>query len=159
MRFADVYTVQVAEVADNFNAKVKTPEARIAALRWKLGQATSAYIDASGPNPYLNALDMLVLVTLSRMVVEDYGFSTFGEEVLPVLEKHRQLETNAWSLAAGILKPAQQQELRDLIQEWRQKNPHQRSVGQFDFMNLHWRWENRPSRKPPSPRAFQSVVH
>ena len=47
------------------------------ALRWKLGQATSAYTDATGQNPAVNALDMLVLVTMARMVVEEYGIRDF----------------------------------------------------------------------------------
>ena len=64
-------------------------------LKWKLGQATSAYTDATGPNAALNALD-LVLVTASRMVVEDHGSQIFGEAALPLVETQRQLETNAW---------------------------------------------------------------
>ena len=73
MRFADSYVACIAQAADDFGAKVGTPKARLAALKWKLGQATSAYTDATGPNPVVNALDMLVLVSVSRMVVEDYG--------------------------------------------------------------------------------------
>ncbi len=72
MRFADIYATTVAEVSDETAARVGTPELRLGMLRWKLNQATAAFIDASDPNPALNALDMLVLVTLSRMVVEDY---------------------------------------------------------------------------------------
>jgi hypothetical protein len=133
MRFADSYVATIAQAADEFGAKVGTPKARLAALKWKLGQATSAYINATGPSPVVNALDMLVLVTVSRMVAEDYGVETFGDAALPLLETQRQQETNAWLLANGMLKPPQQQELRDLIQEWRQKNPHQRYVGAVRF--------------------------
>ena len=34
-------------------------------------QATGAFTIATGPNPELNAIDMLVFATLSRMVIED----------------------------------------------------------------------------------------
>ena len=51
-------------------ARARSPDARIDALRWKLGQATAAWVDASGVNPVLNMLDLVVLATMSRMVVE-----------------------------------------------------------------------------------------
>ena len=79
MRFADSYASLEAEAADDFIAKAATPEARIAGVKWKLGQATAAYIDATGPNAALNALDLVVLATASRMVVESYGMEVFGE--------------------------------------------------------------------------------
>ena len=159
MRFADGYVATVAQAADEFGAKAGTPKARLAALKWKLGQATSAYIDATGPNPVVNALDMLVLVTVSRMVLEDYGVETFGEAVLPVLETQRQLETNAWMLANGMLKPAQQQELRDLIQEWRQKNPHQRYVGAIRFREFATALGRTPTQSSAMPTSIFSLLY
>jgi len=108
MRFADDYAATVAQAADDFASKVATPNARIAALKWKLNQANSAYIAASGLHPTLNALDLVVLATASRMVVEDYGVGqVFGAEALPVLETHRKLETNAWLLVNAVLTPGQ----------------------------------------------------
>src|SRR5208282_2382280 len=125
MRFADTYVATVAQACDDVTAEATNSDIRLAALRWKLGQASSAYTDATGQNPAVNALDMLVLVTMARMVVEEYGVETYGDAILPLLATQRNLETNAWTLAGGVLKPAQQQQLRDLIQEWRAKNPHQ----------------------------------
>lgn len=129
MRFADSYAATVAQAVDELSAQVTTPEARLTAMRWKLSQATAAYVDATGPSPVLNALDMVVLATLSRMVMEDELDQTFGEMGRPLLEAHRRLETSAWDAVNRLLKPAQQHEFRNLIQEWRQKNPHQRYVG------------------------------
>ncbi len=112
MRFADVYTVQVAEAADNLAPKLKHLERAWRRCAGNWDKPPRLTLTLRGPNPYLNALDMLVLVTLSRMVVEDYGVHTFGDDAVPILEKQRQLETNAWSLASGLLKPVQQQELK-----------------------------------------------
>ena len=133
MRFADTYVATVAQACDDITAKATNSDIRLVALRWKLGQATSAYTDATGQNPAVNALDMLVLITMARMVMEDYGVETYGDAILPLLNTQRNLETNAWTLAGGVLKPSQQQELRDLIQEWRAKNPHQRYIGPIRF--------------------------
>jgi hypothetical protein len=159
MRFADSYVASVAQAADEFGAKVGTPKARLAALKWKLGQATSAYTDATGPSPVVNALDILVLVTVTRMVAEDYGVETFGDAILPLLETQRQQETNAWSLANGMLKPAQQQELRDLIQEWRQKNPHQRYVGAIRFREFATALGKPQTPATTSPTSVFSLLY
>lgn len=133
MRFADVYATTIAQASDDLAEQLTTPQARLEALRWKLSQATSAFIDASGPNPNLNALDILVLVTLSRIVAEDHQLEVFGDAALPLVESHRTLETEAWMLARPAIKPPQQQELRDMIQEWRRKNPNQNYIGAIRF--------------------------
>jgi methyl-accepting chemotaxis protein len=159
MRFADSYVAEVAQVADEFSAKVGTSNARLAALKWKLGQATAVYTDATGPNSVVNALDMLVLVTITRMVIEDYGVETFGDAILPVLETQRKLETNAWMIASGMLKPAQAQELRDLIQEWRQKNPHQHYVGAIRFREFATALNRMPSQNATAPTSIFSLLY
>jgi hypothetical protein len=61
-------------------------------------------------------------------VLEDEINSSFGPEALPLLAVHRELETNAWNWAQKILRPEQQKELRDMIEDWRRKNPDQRHV-------------------------------
>jgi len=133
MRFADIYSTTVAQACDDFSSSVGTPEARLDALRWKLGQSTAVFIDASNPNPTLNVLDVLVLATLSRMVVEEHYVRKFGAAAQPWLETQRRLEADAWTLADSVLKPSQQQELRDMIQDWRRKNPNQRYIGAVRF--------------------------
>lgn len=130
MRFADEYSMTVAQAAEDFADSLGTYEAREAAAAIKLGQAQAAIINAAGQNPTVNALDMVVLATLSRMVAEDYLVGQrFGEKARPLVEAGHKLETNAWLLAARVLKPDQQQELRELILEWRRQNPHTRYVG------------------------------
>jgi hypothetical protein len=140
MRGADSYVSVVAQAANDFAAKVGTVDGRIAALEWKLRQGTSAFDIAAGENPRLNAVDLVVLATLSRRVVENYWVGQkFGKAALPLLEVHRNLETNAWALIATVLTFEQRVELRDLIEQWAQNNPDQRYVGSArlrDFMHL-----------------------
>jgi len=129
MREADQFVGVVAQASDDFSARVGTIEARDAAQQWKLNEATVAYADASGENPTFNAVGMVTLASLSRMVVEDYWVGKkWGEAARPLLEAHRLLESNAWALVAGILTPDQQNELRGFIREVRKRNPDQRYV-------------------------------
>ena len=157
-RLADNYVAKVAQACDDATANTTNRDFRLAALRWKLGQATSAYTDATGPNPALNALDMLVLVTMARMVVEGYGVDTYGDAILPWLDTQRQLETDAWTLASGVLRPGQQQELRDLIQAWRKKNPHQRYIGPIRFREFVTALGKNPTPATTAPTSIFSLL-
>ncbi|HEX3857106.1 MAG TPA: hypothetical protein VHY30_07415 [Verrucomicrobiae bacterium] len=159
MRFADTYVATIAQACDEISAQATNSEVRLKALRWKLGQATSAYTDAAGQNPAVNALDMLVLVSISRMVVEDHGVETYGSAVLPLLEAQRNLETNAWTLAGGLLKPSQQKELQDMIQEWRQKNPDQRYIGQIRFREFVTALGRSPTPAKAAPTSLFSLLY
>ncbi len=108
MRFADIYAATVAQACDDVSTRATNLDLRLSVLRWKLGQATSAYTDATGENPAVNALDLLVLTTMARMVIEDYGMHTYGDAVRPLLDTQLRLETNVWTMARGVLKPAQE---------------------------------------------------
>ena len=67
MRFADTYVATISQAVDDFTALPSTSlEARATAVRWKLSQGTIAYVNATGPNPVLNLLDMVVLASISR---------------------------------------------------------------------------------------------
>ncbi len=159
MRFADTYVATVAQACDDVAAKTTNSDMRLTMLRWKLGQATSAYTDATGQNPAVNALDMLVLTTMARMVVEEYGVETYGDAILPLLAAQRNLETNAWTLAGGVLKPSQQQELRDLIQEWRAKHPHQRYIGPIRFREFVAALGKVPTKAASGPTSIFSLLY
>jgi hypothetical protein len=124
-RFSDELTALVAQAADSFAAQAGTPQARATALAWKTGAATAAMINATGSNPTANLLDMVVWATLERMAFEEYWLPRYGKPVEPILAVTRELEEEVWSMAARVLTPAQAQDLRELIQEWREKHPEQ----------------------------------
>ena len=137
MREADLYAATVAAASDDFRTTVGTMEARDTAQQWKLMEGTAAYIIATGDNPLLNAADMLVLATLSRYVVEDYWVGKkFGDAARPLLETHRKLETNAWTVARIVLTPSQQDEVRRLLDEYRQRFPDLRYVAAVRIQEL-----------------------
>jgi hypothetical protein len=127
MRFADGFASEIAQAADDFALKVGTSEAKQVALKWKLGEATAAYIDASGDNPIVNALDSVVLATVSRIIAEDSELvQTWPEPAQPLLAVQRRQETNSWALVKGVLTPDQEQDLQKLILQWRKQNPNVR---------------------------------
>ncbi len=134
MRFADTYVAVVSQGCDDIAASTTNNTIRFASLRWKLQQATAAYNDATGDNPSMNALDILVLATMARNVVQDYGVSLYGTNIIqPLLTAQISMESNAWQMASAFLTPSQQTELKNLIDEWRRKNPNQNDVGPIRF--------------------------
>ena len=159
MRFADTYSATVAQACDDVTIKATNSAVRLAVLRWKLGQSTSAFVDATGPNPAVNALDMLVLTTMARMVIQDYGVETYGDAIQPLLAAQESLETNVWLLARGVLKPVQEKELKDLIQEWRAKNPHQRYVGPIRFREFVTALGKTPTQASSGPTSIFSLLY
>jgi hypothetical protein len=137
MRFADEYAGRTRESVNQFQKGLEDPDERLLAQNWKVQQASSAYTIASGPNPISNALDMVVLASLSRMVIDDTWVSdNYGERALPVRETHRSLEAGAWQLVDGVLTPEQVVKLRELITQWRAQHPHVRSVAYIHFRDF-----------------------
>ncbi len=137
MREADSYATMVAQACDDMAATNQTVEADMFALRWKLEQATAAYINATEDNPAVGIVDMLVLSTLSHSVLESpWVTNRFGESVIPLLEVHRKLEKTCWLVAEQVLTPTQQEDLRMLIDEWIAKNPNQRYVAALRFRDF-----------------------
>ena len=137
MRFADEYAGRSRETVTQFQNGLEDPDERLVAQNWKVQQASSAYTIASGPNPVSNALDMVVLASLSRMVVDDtWASGQYGARSKPLRETHRALEDGAWQLVNGVLTPEQVAKLRELIVQWRAQHPQVRSVAYIHFRDF-----------------------
>jgi hypothetical protein len=137
MRFADEYVGGIIEPIRTFQQATNDTGERLAAQNWKLSQSTSAYTIASGPNPVVNALDMVVLASLSRMVAEDaWVGERFGERAVPLREAHRRLEPRARQLLVNVLTDEQSAQLQQLIDEWRMRNPSVRAVAYVHFSDF-----------------------
>jgi hypothetical protein len=129
MRFADEYTARVADQVVAFQRGTDDPGERLAAQSWLVSQATAAFTIASGANAELNAIDMLVFATLSRMVIEDrWAGELYGRRADGLLAAHVALEDRIWSFSGEVLTPAQRDELRSSLETWHRENPLLRAV-------------------------------
>jgi hypothetical protein len=138
MRFADEYVGLTREALNHFQAESQNPEERLTVQNWKIQQATAAYTIASGPNPVNNALDMVVLASLSRSILDEtwVGEEYTGARADPVREAYRSVATDAWQLMTGILTEAQTERLRELLKRWREEHPHVRVVADIHFRDF-----------------------
>ncbi|MCE9592991.1 MAG: hypothetical protein K8S98_02255 [Planctomycetes bacterium] len=98
---------------------------RRAAIENKLATVSAALSIASSPNPNVALADMIVMVTLQRMVLETPAASErYGDELVGVLiATYRDQEAKIWRIAARAMTAAQRRELRELIAAWRAENP------------------------------------
>lgn len=128
LRFADEFAMRMTMGVEKMQHS-PGPMTAAEALRWKIALGTEINAIVSGPNAMANLLDMTVFVTATRAALEAHWRPrVFGDSALPLLEASRQAETNIWHLAARVLKPAQQSELREAIEQWHQDNPVPESV-------------------------------
>jgi hypothetical protein len=123
LRFTDEFTAQA--IAGIEKLRYGTNEVGAAdELQWKIMVTTETTSIASGPNATANLLDMTVFVTVSRIAVEEHWQPhMFGESAAPLLESCRNAEKLIWQLVGNVLKPEQQTELRQAIEQWRRQNP------------------------------------
>jgi hypothetical protein len=139
MRFAGRSAERVDDAYFKLEEHFKTPKARRAALENSSAYVTSALDIAIGPNPEVNMLDMVVFVTLTRIVVEEYWVpKVFGDEAKILVEVFRNNEAEIWSIAGKVLTPQLQQELRDLIRQWRDRDPDRVYVEAARFGDFAW---------------------
>jgi hypothetical protein len=123
MRFADQYLEQMVRAMEPLADQAGRGEARVAILTWQLSNATAAVQIAAGPNPITNAVDMLVMVSLNRRVVESRWPDQHREAVHSALQSYRALEQDAWQLLEGVGSEEQHEELRQLLDAWFAENP------------------------------------
>ncbi len=127
MRFADRFDAQIVQAAHDATARAGTPDARMRNLAWSIPARVSALTIATGSNPYMDLVDMLVLARLGRMVREEHQTSstTENEEGVTVVEAFRNLEKDIWTVAKRTLDQKQLDAIGAIVDTWHKENPDQ----------------------------------
>jgi hypothetical protein len=129
MNFADRFAGSMVEAYDELAARTPRADLKRLIIERKLISVASAYMNAVEPNPIVGLLDMLVMARLLREVSEDAWFSEmFTENASRIAIKLKAQEADIWNLAARYVTEAQLEELRDVIDKWRQAHPDERYV-------------------------------
>jgi hypothetical protein len=123
MRFADLYVERVVQRTEQLAQEIQAAELRLTVFNWQFTQATAAVQIAAGPNPVANAVDMVVLVSLNRRIVETSWVERYGDAASVVVRSYQSLEQEAWQLLDGVGTPAQLAELDAALSRWSEDNP------------------------------------
>jgi hypothetical protein len=126
---------------------------RLLAHQTKLANIAGALIIASDPNPQVALADIVALVSLQRIVLENpYAAQALGAPAAArVADVYREQERVAWDLTAEFWTPAQQEELRQLIETWRKEHPEAREVSTVRL--LRYAKDRQLSAAPSSGRT------
>ncbi len=134
MDFADDMTVRLAEAMDQIESLPLPMEARVAAHRIKYTVAHGATLIASAQNPRIALVDMLVMITLQRALIErDMAAGFFGTETGRLRLLFEQSERQIRGLAERSLTPEQLAEIDRLIAAWLEENPTRRYAAYVRF--------------------------
>jgi len=134
MSFADRFAAEIYETTTRVESGIESPELRLLMAKTRLYSMSSIYDIVSGPYIGVALFDTLVLVTLKRILLQEYWLpQVLGDKGEPMLDTYQRLEDDIWSIAAKYMTPDQQRDLRDVIIAWRESNPHQVGV---DFIRF-----------------------
>lgn len=134
MDFADDMMVRLAEAMDQIEVLPLSMDARVAAHRLKYTIAHGATLIASAQNPRIALVDMLVMITLQRALIErDMTAGFFGTETGRLRTMFEQSERQIRTLAERSLTPEQLAEIDRLIAAWLEENPGRRYAAYVRF--------------------------
>jgi len=133
MSYADRFASILILAFENFEALKPTPEARHAIMGDTLYTLSAVLTIAAGPNPQTALLDMVVLTTLGRIIYQDNMRRKYGKPLEVMAKGYRQMEADIWGIAAKVLFVEQQEELRQLIMQWRESNPKRTAFNYLRF--------------------------
>lgn len=127
-RFADRFYTSVTQATNQIrNEPNQSPQIRLLMHQWKTVSAQTIVELAIGQDPVTSLLDMMVLTTLSRLMIDGYWAATFQtpDEAKLLSDTYSLLEADVWSIGADLLTPDQISTLRDLVGDWYRDNPDQ----------------------------------
>jgi hypothetical protein len=151
MSAADGYCNDTVQVLDDLTLHTKDPEEALWAQSQIVSIGYSAITNATGPNDAGALLDMMVYSTLKRCAMEDHWEPDLLHAQGPaVVEGFRRAEEQVWADAAKGLPPAQLEQMRVLIEQWRKTHPGQYYVADVRFTDFEVVHRNEPQVKLPS---------
>lgn len=137
MDFADDLTVRLAESVDDIEAVAQNIESRIIAHRIKYTVAHGATVIASAQNSRIALVDMMVMITLQRALIEQNIVpGRFGPEADRLRAVFATSEAEIRRLAAAALTPEQLAEVDLLVQRWLEENPDRRYAAYVRFSDF-----------------------
>lgn len=136
LEMADDYIAALGEAIYASDPRIKEDRTSRWLAQSFLRNGVGAAVDvATGPNPDVAVLDMVVLVSLETWSFERHWIPAgIGEDrgAAP-LSRLRKAEAEMWETAARILSEEQRVALRDLIEAWIEANPDRMVVSLVRF--------------------------
>ena len=115
---SDRVVTQIVQETETPLDAVDDPKRRAALLLLRLDYASAMWNTASGPNPYANAINMLLTLTVGRRRLERSSLAhALGESLRPTLAVLRSAQSDVERLVRGFLTPAELSALNQAIRQ------------------------------------------
>lgn len=158
MSFADRFSAIIVTALEEYEDLSPSSYNRRAVLVHTVYPIATAYTIAVESDPAVALLDMVVMVTLGRMIYETVGVKDLGKDVEPIIKGFRKAENDIWGIAKQVLTPDEQKELYDLIHQWTQKHPEVLGFSHIRFKNFaSERRQSKLARGEKPTGLFKSV--
>jgi cytochrome c556 len=158
MGFADRYVSMMVAAGSEYDDRSPSPENRRLIRSHLVYSISNAFTIAAGPDPDFALLDMVVMVTLGRMVFEEHWMKKIGNEVAPIASQFRKTERDIWQIAGKVLTEQQQNDLMAMIKDWRRNHPEVAMFSYVRFRDFSTDQQKSKSSKPKKySRLFGSV--
>ncbi len=128
--FVEWYLSTLGQAVEDLIEGNPSVEARREAALLRFRQGASAYAIAAGPNPYVQLLNLVALLTLERLqwIEEGRARDVFGDRA-PILEAALlEADERVWQRAETYMTPPEVTHLEEVIRSWREQNPELRSL-------------------------------
>lgn len=124
-RFADRYITRIAIATRELSESTDDIEVKRFLDDWRNVSYAAIVEVAIGADAVTSLMDMMVLTTLSRMVIDDYWGPTIKDEERRARfsQAYYDLEADIWGVADDVLTQSHQAELAALVEEWHAENP------------------------------------
>lgn len=161
MGFAETFAQTIGQAFEDFTARStkEDKQAHIFAYADTLMSSASALTVAAEPNPTAGMLDLAVMVGLGRMVWEEYWLPRFGAAAREMVDRFQSMEQGIWAIVSKVLTGEEQEELRDMITEWRRDHPKQVAFSHIRFsVFAEWRKKSTLAKGEKPSGLFKSVA-
>jgi cytochrome c556 len=154
MGFADRFVAMMVAASSEYDDGSPSPENRRLIRSHLVFSISNAFIIAAEPDPDFALLDMVVMVTLGRMVFEEHWMKKVGNEVAPFVRQFRKTERDIWQIAGKVLTEQQQKDLMALIKDWRRNNP---GVVMFSYVRFRDFASDQQKSKSSKPKKYSRL--
>jgi hypothetical protein len=143
--FADRYVMRISTACDLIIEENHNEAQCRSARDLRAGAAMSMYDIVTDPDPYMQTLNLTVVVTLQAIAWadEDKSHLVFGDHGGTLVDTMKAAHKDVLEVAAKVFSPSEIETIESLIRDWRSKNPELRHLSHArfsDFMNSS-EWE------------------
>jgi len=158
MAFADRYVALIMTASSEYVAQSPSPENRRIIRSQLVFSIANAFSIAAGPDPDFALLDMVVMITMGRLIFEEHYMKKYGNEFAPIVKRFRLTEKDIWQIAGRVLSKQQQKELMAMIRDWRRNNPEVIAFSYIRFRDFAIDQKKSKSSKQKKPSGLFGSV-